>query len=310
MKKSFLIILIITTKIAVAQTANEYFQQATNAYVNQNYEVALKKIEKAIDVDSLNARFFNLKAHSLFELQEFQKSFNTYNSAISKFPNQYFLYLGRGNLLMSFQKFDYAIQDFTKALHISEIDSIKNSIIINRSAAKIKKRDFKGAYQDLMNAYQFDSTNIATLTNLGAVCNEIGKGEETLKYLLKAIEVDSTYYPAYGNIGFRYQELGQYKKAIKYFNKVLEFNPNEPLGYSNRSYNKLKLGDLKGAMTDIEKSINLYPANSYAYRIRALIYIELGKIDNACVDLQTALDKGFTLSYGKEVINLKKKYCN
>jgi tetratricopeptide (TPR) repeat protein len=86
-------------------------------------------------------------------------------------------------------------------------------------------------------------------------------------------------------------------------------NPNEPLGYSNRSYSRLKLGDTKGAMKDINKSIELYPSNSYAYRNRALIYIEQEKFDKACEDLQTAIDKGYTLSYGEDVINLQKKHC-
>lgn len=103
--------------------------------------------------------------------------------------------------------------------------------------------------------------------------------------------------------------MGQHEKAIEYFDKVLEFDPEEPLGFSNRSFNKFKLGDLQGAMLDIEKSIKIYPANPYVYRIRALIYIEEGKIELACKDLQEALDKGFTISYGEEVIDLQKKHC-
>ena len=96
---------------------------------------------------------------------------------------------------------------------------------------------------------------------------------------------------------------------IEYFDKVLEMNPNEPLGYSNRSFNKLKLGDIDGAMTDIEKSIEMYPVNSYAYRIKALIHIEKGEMEKVCENLKIALDKGFTLTFGDEVIKLQEQYC-
>jgi Tfp pilus assembly protein PilF len=129
-------------------------------------------------------------------------------------------------------------------------------------------------------------------------------------YLNKAIEIDSAYYPAYANIGFKYQEMGQHEKAIEYYDMVLSFAPDEPLGYSNRSYNRMKVGDLKGAMKDIEKSLKLYPSNPYAYKVRALIYIESEKIDKACEDLQTALDKGYTITFGNEVLDLQKQYCN
>lgn len=297
-------------QIAWAQTATDYFQKANEANERKDFKSALKSIDQALRLDSLNADYYNGKAIILTELERYQESYDTYSKAIALFPNKSFLLNNRGNLLLSLGEFDASIQDFTHALSIAENDTAKRLCYTNRAAVKTKVRDFFGAYFDLLDAYKLDSTDIAILTNLGSVCDEIGKGEETLKYLLEAVRIDPTFYPAYGNIGFKYQMMGQHEKAIEYFNKVLEMNPDEPLGYSNRSFNKLKLGDLKGAMKDIEKSIKLYPANSYAYRIRALIYIEEKEFNKACLDLQTAIDKGFTVSYGDEVINLQKKYCN
>lgn len=309
MRLLLLLIFIGSVNINFAQTADELYENANSSFENEDYKGALKTIEKAIELDSLDADFYNLKALSLFKLEKFQESYNTYNKALSIFPERPYLYISRGNLFLTIQKYDYATLDFTKAMGLAKNDTIKYSAVTNRAAAKLSVRDFEGAYEDLMTAYEYDSTDVATLTNLGAVCDEVGRKDETLKYLLKVIEVDSSFYPAYGNIGFKYQEMGQYEKAIEYFNKVLEFNPKEPLGYSNRSYNRLKLGDLKGAMDDIEKSIKLYPENSYAYRIRALIYFEKGKTSKACSDLQEALDRGFTLTYGKEVLNLQREHC-
>ena len=310
MRNILLAVFITVINLTFAQTADELYEKANSSFENEDYKAALKTVDKAIELDSLNVDFYNLKALSLYKLEKFQESYDTYNKAISIFPEKPYLYISRGNLFLTIQKYDYAILDFTKAMGLAENDSTKCFAVTNRAAAKLSVRDFEGAYEDLMTAYKYDSTDVATLTNLGAVCDEIGRGDETLKYLLKVIEVDSSFYPAYGNIGFKYQELGQYEKAIEYFNKVLEFNPEEPLGYSNRSYNRLKLGDLKGAMKDIEKSIKLYPENSYAYRIRALIYIEKGKMNKACSDLQEALDRGFTLTYGKEVLNLQREHCD
>ena len=307
--KPLIIALICLTHFSFSQTANDYYQSAQIDFDKKSFKSALRKIENAFRLDSSNVDYFFIKAQTLYELQKYQESYDTYSEAIILFPKKSFLYNNRGNFLLSFQEFDLAITDFTSAIDIAENDSTKYHYITNRAAAKLSKRDFDGAYRDLLIAYNFDSTDITTLTNLGAVCDEIGKGNETLKYLLKAVEVDPSFYPAYGNIGFKYQEMGQHEKAIEYFDMVIQFNPIEPLGYSNRSFNKLKLGQLKGAMRDIQKSIQLYPENSYAYRTRALIYIENKKYDNACKDLQNAIDKGFTVSYGQEVEDLQKEHC-
>lgn len=290
------------------QTANDFNVKAIEKSEEGNFKAALKEINNAIMLDSLNIDFLNSKGYYLYELEKYQESYDVYSQAIAIEAN-YHSYQGRGFLLETIGEFNLAIEDYSMAISKAENDTVKCTELSNRAVVKMKLRDFQSAYEDLMIAYSLDSSRLAVLTNLGAVCDEIGKGEETLKYLLKAIEVAPEFYPAYGNIGFKYQEMGQYSKAIEYFNKVLEFNPNDPLGYSNRSYNLYKLGDLKGAHKDIDKSIKLYPGNSYAYRIKALIYLEEGKLEKACENIQIALNKGFTSLYGDEVINLQNENC-
>jgi tetratricopeptide (TPR) repeat protein len=309
MKLILTLILIILIKISFAQTADKFYKDAENCFEKKDFDCALKFIEKAISIDSLNADHYDMKAQCLRELNQFEQSFKMFTKAIAINPNESIFYNNRGNLLLNLTQPDYAIADFTQAMRVAKNDSIKHYAVTNRAAAKLNKRDFEGAYEDLMQAYKFDSTGIATLINLGAVCDEIGRGHETLKYLLKVLEINPNEFGAYGNIGFKYQEMGQYEKAIEYFNKVLQLQPDEPVAYGNRGFNKLKLGDLKGARQDIEKSISMYPANSYSYRTRALISIQEKLKDKACEDLQTALDKGFTQQYGEEVNNLKKEHC-
>jgi len=260
-------------------------------------------------LDSFNSKYFEIKAILQLELKLKPELLNTLNSAILIFPINSTFYNLRGNIYLSSGDFDYAIQDLTKSIEYAKNDTFKSIGFVNRGAAKIYKRDHEGAYNDYMEAYKIDSTDVRTLNNLGTVCDEVGRGDETMKYFLKIIEIDSNSTAAYINIGFKYQEMGEYAKSIKYFNKAVVLEPNQALSYSNRSYSKLKLGDLKGGMKDIEKSLKLYPSNSYTYRTRALIYIELGKKEKACDDLETAINYGFTVSYGKEVYNLMMLHC-
>ena len=301
--------LIFLTNQLNAQSAEEYFKLAKEEYEKKHFAESLENINKAIKFDSLNVKFYYLKAESYLELDQYINEFTTYSDAIKLFPNQSYLYYKRGYCFVKARKLKFAIYDFTKAIELTENDTLKKNSYLNRGSAEYNLREFENAYLDYKKAYKIDSTDISVLINLGAVCDVVNKDDETLKYLLKAIEIDSLCSDAYVNIGFKYQELSQHEKAINFFNKAIEINHKDPYGYSNRSFNRLKIGDLEGAFIDIEKSLSIYPLNSYAYRTRALIFIEKGDIERACKDFDVAIKNGFTKMYGDEVIKLKQKYC-
>lgn len=311
MKTFLTIFFTIIVHCLFAQSIDEYLMQVEKALENGDKATARAIFEKLIESDSSPLNYYLQKSvgYNLDE-EELKKGLAMFDKLIQFFPDKYLLYNGRGNLRLKLREYDDALNDFTKAFELTENDSLKCLTMSDRATVKMGTRDFEGAYQDLLTAYELDATYIGALVNLGGVCNQLGKQEEALRYLLEAVEIDPLSFHAYGNIGFIYQDLEQHEKAIEYYNKVLEIKPDEPLGYSNRSFNRLKLGDTKGALKDIQKSIKLFPANSYAYRIRALIYIEMRKKKKACKDLQTALDKQFTLRYGDEVIRLQEKHCN
>ena len=296
------------SRIILAQNSEFFKNKAVELGREGEYEKALNEIEKAIQLDSSNTDYLNTKGLYLAQLEQFQAAYDIYSKAIEIDSNS-ISFEGRGIILYNVGEFDMAIEDHTYAITNSESDDTKYTGYSNRAVAKMGKQDFLSAYDDLMIAYRYDSTNISVLTNLGGVCDDLGMREEALRYLMQVLEIDDMYYPAYGNIGFIYQEMGQHLEAIKWFDKLLEIDNNEPLGYSNRSFNKYKLGDLKGALLDIEKSIELYPENSYAYRTKALINIEQKRLREACKNIQLALDYGFTISYGNEMVELQKKYC-
>jgi tetratricopeptide (TPR) repeat protein len=309
MRSFLLVIAILFVAISFAQTPAEFYKKADEFYEKEDYQNALTQINKALVSDSLNLDYLLTKANSLLRLKDYKASFNVFSKAIYYHPTSAVALNQRGLLLQTIQEFEYAIQDYNTALTISNIDSIKLSLYINRGASKIGIREFQGAYDDFTLAYKIDSLNIGVLNNLATVCDEVGRGKETLKYLFKILAIDSSFIGTYVNIGFKYQEDGDHKKAIEYFTKAISMDPEEPLAYSNRSFNYLKTGDLKAALADVDKSIQLYPANSFAFKNRALIYIALKKIDKACADLDEAISLGFTKMYGREVEDLKYKHC-
>lgn len=292
-----------------SQTAAELYARSREEVDKKDFRSALRTINKALDLDSLQCRYYLQKAYCLGELSEFQKAYDTYTLGLYRMPDSIALYINRGALLYSIRMFEDAVKDYEAGYKVARTSDDKESILINLSSAKSAIRDFSGAYTALMEGYALDSTNVDILTNLSAVCDEVGREHETMKYLRKLIAIDSLNLGAHVNMGFKYQHLGEHTKAIQCFDKALRINPKEPLAFSNRSYSKLQIGDLKGAMEDIDKSIALYPGNSWAYRNRGLIYLEMKKPGKACDEFQKALDGGFTKMYGDEVEKLKAKNC-
>lgn len=308
--KYFLALVLMALNIgANAQSRDELYKKARGFYEKEDYSNALVQVNAVLAKDSTDLDGLILKGNTLERLKKYQEAFDTYSYTVAMYPSDVIAINQRGLLLNKLQEFEYAIMDFTNALGLPSPDSLKLVLYVNRGAAKVNIRDFKGAYDDFMAAYKIDSLQIGILNNLAAVCDEVGKGDQTLKYLYRVLEIDSTFIGAYGNIGFKYQEMGDYKKAIGFFDKVLSLSPDDALAYSNRSFNRYKLGDLAGALTDANKAIELYPSNSYAFRNRALIYLAMKKNTEACADLKEALDIGFTKMYGDEVQKLVSAHC-
>lgn len=303
------LILLFSVVAASGQSASELYEQAVALYDKAEFARVSQLMDKAIKLDSGTSKYYLLKADALVQEENLQEAFDTYSLTIEKFPKESYAYNQRGLLLLRIREHEYALSDFNTALAFEKVDSLQLTLLINRGTVKLGIRDFEGAYDDFMAALRIDSLEVGVLNNLAAVCDEVGRGDETIPYLQKILAIDSTFIGAYANIGYKYQEMGDHKTAIEYYNKVLALDPEEPLGYSNRAYNRYKLGDHAGALSDINRSIDLYPGNSYAYRVRALIYLAQKDKAKACTDLEEALRQGFTKSYGDEVEKLKKENC-
>jgi tetratricopeptide (TPR) repeat protein len=302
--------LLLSTFISFSQTINDPLEWARDLRNREKFEDALYEVNNLIEHDSTVADYYDLRGDVLFNLKKYEEAFADFNKAIALNAKEPIFYHHRATYYYASQIPDKAIEDNNSALKYVNQDSLKYGIILNRGACYTMMRDFQKAYDDYHTVLQFDSTNQAALTNIGAVLDELGRSDESIRYLKKVIELYPDFVGGYGNLAFQYMQKGKYKEALELDNKVLQLDPDEPLGYNNRGFVKYKLGDLKGAMEDINHSLKIYPGNSYAYKNRALVFIAMKQPSKACVDLHTAIDLGFTQMYGDEVQKLLEKYCS
>lgn len=299
------------TTLAFGQKDSLGYQKAMEEFENKNYSASLKLVNKLMESDE-HENYYMLRSENLMGLKEYQKAFDNMVVALDKYPNSFWVSNYMGVMLMTFNQNTMAIDELTRSLELATNAADSAMGLTNRSSAYSAIRVFDKAYNDLIFAHELNPEDVSTVINLGAVCDEIGKTEEGIAFLKEALLKELTDFEKMGvlaNLGFQHQSLGKYEVAIDYYNQVLAIDPNEPLGYSNRSYNRMQIGDTKGAMEDIDRSIKLYPENSYAYYVKGLIFLKMNKTKSACKELQTALDKGYTERYGRDVEILVNENC-
>ena len=243
------------------------------------------------------------------EMKESEKAYLDFSKAIGLKPDSANAYHQRALLFYTIMYTEESIRDNTRALELARNDSMRIASYVNRGAAFIQKRDFQGAYEDFTKASFLKPDDVGIINNIAATLDELGRGEEAIKYLKKAAQMDSTFVGPYVNLGFQYTRLKRYREAIEYFNKALTIEQDEPLTLNNRALARYYLNDFDGALADINKSISIYPGNSYAYKNRALVYIAQKKKELACADLNEAIQKGFAQMYGEEVNELLAANC-
>jgi len=304
-----LLLSILLSSLSFAQAGKDPYDKALQLLDEGKYDAALRQVNQLIEKEPSNALYYDLRAAVRLKLKDVVKALDDHNRAIALEPANPLLYGHRATYFYATMQADDAIEDNNTALKFITNDTLRYTIISNRGNAKALKRDFKGAYEDYSLALQFDSNNIAALTNMGAVLDELGRGDDAIPLFEKVIRLDPKFVGGYGNLAFRYAQKGEYEKALALNNKVLELDPNEALGYNNRGYVKMKLNDFDGALKDINTSLRLYETNPYAYRNRALVYLALRQVNKACADLKKAVEYGFTEVYGEEVGELIKKHC-
>jgi tetratricopeptide (TPR) repeat protein len=285
------------------------FDQARELYAAGKYDEALVLVNQLLSNNMISAATFDLKGSIYLDKGSADSALANFNAGLLLIPNDPTIYFHRAFAFSVMEMHDESIEDYNMAIKYVSGDSTKYAIIACRGMARIKKRDFQGAYVDYKMSVDFDSANVMAMVTLGTVLDNLGRGKEATMYFEKAVRLAPNEATTIGELGFHYMHEGDYKGAIKLFNRVLELLPDDAIAYNNMGYAKYKLNDLKGALKDIQRSITLDTQNSYAYRNRALVYLAMKQTGKACEDLHQAIHLGYTPLYGDDVQLLLEKHC-
>jgi tetratricopeptide (TPR) repeat protein len=209
-------------------TAQVSQQKARDLAQQGNFQEAISIIDQLIAQDPHHASYYGEKAGYLIGAQAYEDALKALTTGIHLMPDSAMLYDARGTLLEAFRLYKDAIADFTLGYEKAYDPRTRSHILMNRGGTKVRIRDFEGSYSDLVLALKLDSTNIDVLNNLSAVCDEVNKPDETLKYLERIIRIDPTHVPAYVNLGFKYQKMASTIGRSAILTKLWTLTPKNP----------------------------------------------------------------------------------
>ena len=303
------------------QTEESYLERAEKAQENDNYLEAIEYISKAIELDSFNALYYEMRGIMIaglntenkklehVEMRSFKAALNDFNKALELEPDNPDFYQSRGLLHLNFRKYKEALYDFEQQLKFVSYTSQRIMAMGGKARAKFESNEIDASFKILEDALRLDTSSLLTLNNLALQYMILEDYNSARTFLNKALAINSEDRVTLANMGFVALKSGKYENALAILNHVIEQFPEVGYVYNNRGFIKYKFNQFEEALEDIDHSIELSPANSYAYKNRALIYLATGHKEKACNDLQYAKSLKYTLDYDDEVINLLIDHC-
>lgn len=223
----------------VSDTCSDcWFQLATIAGMQKDYQTSRKLVENALKIDQKNgdalvlrAKLRDIEGDKFWVLEDFDK-------AIRYHPDNPVYYAERASYNLNQGYTARAIEDLNKAF---SLDSSMMEVLYLRAQAHANVQNWARALDDLTKCIELDTAKDA-----------------------------SRYYLARGTV---YNRMGNTNKEMEDFNKAIELDKENPLAYINRSFTRYQLEDMDGACEDNEKALSLIQPNSpdsiYIKRIKA-----------------------------------------
>ena len=227
---------------------NDLVIEAKRATLNSYYDLAIKKSQEALTMDSCNLGANYVMAMALFRKNEYAKAISYLDLVYSENSQREDFVVGDDTV--SFNKVFY--WSCSARLNNPEIKGVPKDLYTHdRNELMAMSQEYISLYPEDANAYRCMVLTYLKLANkrkakdwanqmvekfpenndsyfcLAYVLSEMGNNREAIKNYKKCIEISPKHSSAYNNLGCCYSDIGQYQTAYKYWRKSVEIDNNE-----------------------------------------------------------------------------------
>ena len=253
---------------------------------NDNPELAVSLIQKAISISKHKATYhFNLGV-SLFQLARYEDAKESYLSAIKLNPIDQKSLFNLGVTLQELNNHEEAIEYFNKVIGLNSSHSEAH---YSRGLSLHRLKKWHDAIASYDAAIKIDMGHSKAYNNRGMALKELKKLNEALLSLNKSIELSGSNPEAHNSKGLVLFELRNFDEAVKEYDIAISIDHFFTEAHNNRgnAFKSQRKYDL--ALADYDKAIQLDANFSDAHFNKGDALHQVKKFDEAIVSLDNAI---------------------
>ncbi len=255
-------------------------------------EGAIRDYDTAIELESDDPYYYNLRASAYRELGDYEASLADYNRALELSPETPYFLNGRASTKSRLGDHDAAFEDYSEAIRV---DPEYSAAYRNRGSLRHRMGDYEGALEDLGEAIRINPNYAAAYWARGM----IEAAEENLVAALEdfeeAIRINPSFASAYVARGDVLERMGEIDKAREDYNRAIDIDPQHALPYFLRGrINWAHADEYERAIEDLTRAIELSDDDylmSAAHTGLAESKVRLGRFDAAIADYDEVLER-------------------
>ena len=178
MFRLFSFLFIVLPSILLSQTEEFYLLKAEQAQEENKYQEAIKYISKAIELDTSNALYYEMRGVIIaglninnkqkihIEKRSFRRALNDFNKALELEPENPDFYNSRGTLYLNFRKYKEALYDFEHQLEFVKYTSETIMALTSKARVLFESNELDASFRVLEDALELDPTSVFVLNNL------------------------------------------------------------------------------------------------------------------------------------------------
>lgn len=268
------------------------YQRAKYYFEEEQYPLANNSIEKALERDSSDLRFYELQADIFWEQTLPSSTLSVLEIAHEQFPENEDILIQLAEYKMILQNYEKAMEYIHEAVDMNEY---------NPEAYFVRGYIFKEldqvdrAISSFQTAVDIDPQHYEAYVELGLLTKEKKDTRRNSRfYFDNALNVNPESEDALYGRGFYYQENGEYEKARDDYKKLLEVNNDNRKAHYNLGYLYLfeieEEGAIEKAADHFSESIRIDPGHELSYYSRGVAYKNLDEHEKAEEDFKKALE--------------------
>jgi tetratricopeptide (TPR) repeat protein len=277
---------------AIAQDPDNselYAQRGRLQYEREAYDQAIKDLQRAIQLDSVNVDYYHLLADDFLDYFQSRRALNVLQRAAELYPERIPTLLKLSEVQLILQQHEESMRTIDRILKIDprepeaffmfgmnfkEMGDTSRAINAFQEVVEIDP-DITDAWIMLGQLHAAKNTGLAdaafrsaietspndptTYHAKGDYLRDQGRLSEAIAAYRQAAQVERQYDEAYFNAGLLLMELDSVPEAFREFNIAIEVNPIHIRAYFFRGYAAELLGDTEQARRDYAHALRLAP---------------------------------------------------